>query len=701
MLEQTGNTAAAAGPVIQAALCEFDSEPDIFGEVPQQLKDLKNWVTWKIELREQKGVRKPTKPLYNPATNRYASSSDPSTWVSFEQAVSAISRFEGVGFVLSGTRFAGVDFDGCITDGKVEPYVLEILKWLNNPYCEYSPSGTGLHVFIECDPLPKNTKIKFTDSSREKYGIEFYHGATTARYLTVTGKKHSGSGIPKVEKIAFAHFLMAQIFDEKFKALWLGDLSRHGNDHSAADLALMGILGRLLDGNKAAMRTVFSRSQLGQRDKWQNREDYQDRTINKALGSIEPERFQLDSEPVKPVVQVAKTTPPEPKITPTDLRTDVNNQTSATTTKREAVTPYLKVKRGSEYTPRHQDWLWDNRIPRGTYSVFSGEPEKGKGVIAADLLARCTTGRAMPDGTANPFGEKPVNILILVAEDGKEEALIPRLISMGADLDRVFVLESVGLDKNKPETERQFNLETDLPLVRDLIVEHSIEFIVIDPVSSYLGGINMNKELEVRQVLQPVRDLADSLKKTILGILHFNKNINATAMNRTGGAMAMTGLPRANWCCVTDPENKEQYLMLQVKKNAGPKAKGLSYKIVEDFISVPNVEKPISVPKLVWGCETDKTADDVLLTIVDPELRGASRAKQFLERYLANGPMLSKNIFNAAEDEGINEASVKRARKHLGVRSFHRDGDLQWYMELPNGERRETDMFEQSESEPF
>jgi hypothetical protein len=278
------NQTNSFSPALAASsLCEFDSPSDIFSEVPQRLKDRKNWVTWKIELREQKGVKKPTKPPYNPATGKYASSSDPSTWTSFETAVSVMDHYAGIGFMLGGTRLAGVDFDGCVKDGQVEPYVLEILKWLGDPYCELSPSGTGLHVFIECDPLPNGSKIKFSDLSREKYGAEFYHGSATNRYLTVTGKRFSGDGIPKVEKIRFPYILISQILDEKFKALWMGDLSMHGNDHSAADLALMGMLGRLLDGHQEAMRLIFGRSKLGQRDKWQNRKDYQDRTITKAL----------------------------------------------------------------------------------------------------------------------------------------------------------------------------------------------------------------------------------------------------------------------------------------------------------------------------------------------------------------------------------------------------------------------------------
>src|ERR1051325_8666803 len=44
-------------------------------------------------------------------------------------------------------------------------------------------------------------------------------------------------------------------------------------------------------------------------------------------------------------------------------------------------------------------WLWPGYIPLEEVTIIQGDPGLGKGHIAADLVARFTTGRAMPGET--------------------------------------------------------------------------------------------------------------------------------------------------------------------------------------------------------------------------------------------------------------------------------------------------------------
>ena len=74
-----------------------------------------------------------------------------------------------------------------------------------------------------------------------------------------------------------------------FEALWRGSTLGYTNpntgisDDSAADMALMNMLAFWTGGNATQMERLFSRSGLGQRDKWQDRPDYRERTIQKAI----------------------------------------------------------------------------------------------------------------------------------------------------------------------------------------------------------------------------------------------------------------------------------------------------------------------------------------------------------------------------------------------------------------------------------
>lgn len=69
----------------------------------------------------------------------------------------------------------------------------------------------------------------------------------------------------------------------EFKNLWNGSTIGYNGDDSAADMALMDMLAFWTGGNASQMERLFSRSGLGQRDKWRNRSEYRKMTIQKAI----------------------------------------------------------------------------------------------------------------------------------------------------------------------------------------------------------------------------------------------------------------------------------------------------------------------------------------------------------------------------------------------------------------------------------
>jgi putative DNA primase/helicase len=140
-----------------------------------------HWVTWRSEFRDGK----PTKVPYDPATGQRASVTDPTTWSSFDTAVTAYhdAGFTGVGFVLtSADPYAGLDLDGCRDSltGIVEPWAQSTIDLVGS-YTEVSPSGSGLRVFLHgVMPGPR-----CRHGSTEVYG--------DLRYLTVTGQHVAGT----------------------------------------------------------------------------------------------------------------------------------------------------------------------------------------------------------------------------------------------------------------------------------------------------------------------------------------------------------------------------------------------------------------------------------------------------------------------------------------------------------------------------
>jgi RecA-family ATPase len=72
------------------------------------------------------------------------------------------------------------------------------------------------------------------------------------------------------------------------------------------------------------------------------------------------------------------------------------------------------VVRLDEVCARPVDWLWEGWLARGKFHLMEGWPGLGKTTLLIDLMARLTTGQALPGDTA---GRPPLNVGLLTAED--------------------------------------------------------------------------------------------------------------------------------------------------------------------------------------------------------------------------------------------------------------------------------------------
>src|SRR6266566_409547 len=76
-------------------------------------------------------------------------------------------------------------------------------------------------------------------------------------------------------------------------------------------------------------------------------------------------------------------------------------------------------------------WLWYGRIPFGKPCGLVGLPDVGKDVIAADIAARLSVGKPMPDGAHDLREPRPT--YYLSAEDALEDTILPRFLAAGGD----------------------------------------------------------------------------------------------------------------------------------------------------------------------------------------------------------------------------------------------------------------------------
>ena len=142
------------------------------------------------------------------------------------------------------------------------------------------------------------------------------------------------------------------------------------------------------------------------------------------------------------------------------------------------------------------DWLWYPYIPFGKLTIVQGNPGEGKTFFAMQLAAACTNQKFLPD--MEPF--EPFNMIFQTAEDGLGDTVKPRLVSSGADLQRVLVID----DAENPLTLADDRIEK-------AIRENNAKLMVIDPLQAFLGAnVDMNRANEVRPVFRKLADIAQS-----------------------------------------------------------------------------------------------------------------------------------------------------------------------------------------------
>ena len=158
----------------------------IMQNTPRDLCLCPQWIVWRTETRKDK----PTKVPYDTQTDREASSTNPATWTTFEQAVECYAksdRYNGVGFVFTADDpFCGIDLDDCVDeDTNVAPWALEVMAQFPS-YTEISPSGTGLKIFLS-GRKPDFARCSAKDIDPDGFGeLELYD---KARYFAVTGDR--------------------------------------------------------------------------------------------------------------------------------------------------------------------------------------------------------------------------------------------------------------------------------------------------------------------------------------------------------------------------------------------------------------------------------------------------------------------------------------------------------------------------------
>jgi putative DNA primase/helicase len=337
--------------------------------------------------------------------------------------------------------------------------------------------------------------------------------------------------------------------------------------------------------------------------------------------------------------------------------------------------------RASDIKPVRISWRWKGWLAEGKVHLIAGAPEAGKTTIALSFAAADSSGGTWPDGTKARQG----NVLIWTSEDDPADTLVPRLMRMGADLDRIYFISKTRQENGRP---RPFNPAIDMPgLIEKAKAIGDVSMLIVDPVVAVIpGNRDSHKAAETRNALQPLLDFTEAVHCVTIGIAHLTKGTaGKDPLERVNGSGSFGQVPRiVLFAAKNDAEGDGQpeRIMVRVKSNIGRSGGGFGYHIdAAPLIECPDIE----ATRIVWEYALEGAARE-LLADAEPEAddarkeRPRKKAEQFLRSALAKGERPQTEIEAEADLAGMKWATIRRAGDDIPVRK--RQANKRWFWSL-------------------
>lgn len=289
----------------------------------------------------------------------------------------------------------------------------------------------------------------------------------------------------------------------------------------------------------------------------------------------------------------------------------------AEATKRTTVlTPMSMVQ------PKRQHFLWANRAPMGTATIFAGRGGEGKSTYSLHIAAQLTRGEL--DGE---FYGKPQTVLLIGHEDDLSTIVAPRLIAANADRDLVYSLNIQYKDETSGLAITMVpDLSEDMGRIRRAVEETGAKLIIVDPLISVMGGSNTDKTAEVRRALTPFMALAMELDLCVIAIMHVKKGGGDTR-DLLSGSHSFRDIARSVILFATDEESGQRVATVDKANYSQSRGDSFAFDLIstevqagEEIASVARIHdlgaSTISVSDII-NREPEKALGEEIKAVVD------------------------------------------------------------------------------------
>lgn len=306
------------------------------------------------------------------------------------------------------------------------------------------------------------------------------------------------------------------------------------------------------------------------------------------------------------------------------------------------------------------DWLWEPYIIKGNLNILVGEGGVGKSYLTTWLLSAISTGRKMP--FSNKYFKTGYCIL-QNSEDDLSATVLPRLIDNEADVSKIGYFNE---DKKVLSVQQISRLEEKLKEIKP-------EIVILDPIQAYLGNINMNASIEVRNALKPIKMLAEKYNCAIVMLMHLNKNIGAgKATNRVMGSYDFIASCRSAMLVEVNPEDREERLFTPIKTN-----------LMKENEKSSLVFKINDEGKIEWLRNDENVNPDEILNQSNNAFDKTTLAKEFILGVLSRGNISGNELkelvlkLKSMSERTYNYA-MSSLRKEEKVISYQQNKKFYW-----------------------
>ncbi len=300
--------------------------------------------------------------------------------------------------------------------------------------------------------------------------------------------------------------------------------------------------------------------------------------------------------------------------------------------------------------------LWKSRIFAGEPFVLAGPPGVGKSFISGAIAAAVSLGAELPGGgDITEAGD----VIVLALEDDAGRVLRPRYEAMGADLNRVHIIEGVRVGEAARVT--PFALAHIEALERALDRVPAARLIIIDPIASMLASADTFRSNEVREILDPFLDATSARGIAVCMVTHTNKSVAVSGAFRVEGSLGgFVGRARSVLAVGINAETGRRGVGL-LKSNLGR-------------LDVPVIGYEIDATgRFFWLGEDNTTTADQLFEQSQPgqDRSIGDEARDAILAALAAGEKTAIDLQKIVRSQGHKDRTIARQRSLL-----HKAGEI-------------------------